>query len=756
MNTVHFKSILFALLAAFSVSCGQTPSFVETSSTKKSGDAKPNTTGQGQEAGSEATDATGDDEGTSGDDEGTTGDDEGTSGGETSGGNTDGETDGTADGTGVGTTDGNIDAGTDGSDGSTPTIKKSKTFPAELFGDAAVSANLADPYLSQEFELKRNYTETSTTFKQVVRPGITDLFVQGNSGTPATQTFNQSASKPLDLLVMIDNSNSMQQEQVNLSQRLLPLLSYINDSDWRIGVVTTDPANGCLRRLIKKGDADAMTAFSQAVQAGTNGNGNERGVLQAVNALKCATNPWVRDQSSLAILIVSDEDNCSDGTGCGNNDYGKKEYLLDYMNQIRVTGVNAKVYGLFWHPSQNQNACSTALKPANIYAAIVADTAGIWGSICDSDYSATLSGISQNIATILDRRFTLAHVPDSGSLQVYLDDVLQTTGFTLNSNVLVFDLPPTDGSIVKAVYKYGATAIKKTFTLSNEPQDGQVNIQFNGIPVTTGFTYQAASNSVVFTDAPPEFAQVKATYTKALALAKKFDLGKKFILSTLRVYINNVETLDFTADPSVNNSVTLTNAPAEGATILFTYTAVGDAILLYPFSIDGRAAQNLTLTDAASGANIGHLYFLGVINIFGGEFSEGRKIKARYWNEGRDLTEVMLPAKPVAGSVKVTGGTKACDAGKFTVTNTLVSVKKCGFADDVKTINVGYRYTIESFMSFIFDDPDLGNAKTALSWKVWINDVETKNFTVQNTTVTLPAALPVGTGNVVKVEVSYK
>jgi hypothetical protein len=747
MNGLTFTSVLLSVLVMLSASCGQSPSFVENTDESKSSNAKPQTgtkgnDGSGSGEGDDESappegDAQGEGDGTESDD-GTTG-----TGSDDA---PDGDTDGTAEGNATGGDDSSVP----------PDIKKTKTFAAESFGDASVTANLADPYLTQEMELKRSYSDTSTTFTQVVRPSVTDLFVQGNSGTPVTETFNQSASKPLDLLVVIDNSNSMQEEQVNLSQRMLPLLSYVSDSDWQIGVVTTDTANGCLRRLIKKGDANAATAFSQAIQAGANGNGNERGVLQAVNALKCQTNNWVRDFSSLAILIVSDEDNCSDGLGCGNNDYAKKEYLLDYLSSIRVPGVNAKVYGLFWHPSQDQSVCTTAAKKANIYSDIVTATSGTWGSICDTDYSNTLSGMSQNIATILDRRFTLNRIPDPGTLQVSLNGVVQTSGYTVTANVVVFDLPPVDGAVVSMSYRHGALPLKKTFTLSSVPLDGVVNVQFNGVPVTSGFEYQAASNSIVFTDLPPDFAQIRATYRKSLDLKKRFDLGRKYVKESLRVYVNNVETTAYTADPAVDFAVTLNTAPSEGAAVLFTYTAVGDPILNYTFSVQGRAAQNLSIADAVTGANVGHVYLLGIIRIVANEFAEGRKLKLRYWNEARDMTQVMLPAAPVNGSVKVVGGMNVCDPSKFSVTNNTVQVGRCGFADDTTSINVQYKYVVAQYTSFVFDDPELGNAKTPLRWRVWVNGVETSAFTVSGTTINLPANLPVGTGNEVKIEVTYK
>jgi hypothetical protein len=753
-----FPVLVISIL--LTISCGQAPSFVDNKDVNKSADANPNTKNQGID-----TNDTGSSGGTSdgkATDDKATGDDEAPV--ESTGSDDDSDNSNSPDDSGgpggeggEGGGDNNDDQNPDGPDSGGSVIHKTKTYPAELFDNGQVTATLADPYLTQEITLKRTYTDTSSTFNQVVRPTVVDTYVQGNSGIPASESFNQSASKPLDILVVIDNSGSMQEEQINLSQRLLPLLSYVNESDWRIGVVTTDPAGGCLRRLIKKGDADASTVFSQAVTAGTSGDGNERGVLQAVNALKCVQNPWIRAVSSLAILFVSDEDNCSDGSGCGNAAFARKEYLEDYLNQIRVPGVNAKVYGLFWHPSQSPSACSTAMNKANIYASLVADTAGTWGSICDADYSTTLSVMSQNISTILDRRFTLQHAPEAGSEQVFINDVLTHSGYSISGNVLVFDLPPADGDVVKITYSHGSAPIKKTFDLSSSPLDQNIAVEFDNTAVLPSlYSYSAANNNIVFFDAPPERTLITVRYTKDLELKHRFDLGRPYVKSSLRAYINNIETLDYEADPAVDNVVTLQTTPAEGSVILFTYTSVGDPVLRYPFTINGRTVQNLSLFDAVTGVNVPFLYLLGLINISSTEFSEGRQLLARYWNEGRDRTEVNLPALPLTGSVEVSGGGVTCDPSKVVVTANLVVINKCNFADTVTDVTVVYKYIIEHYTSFLFDDPELSGITTPLSWKVWVNNVATTDFTVRGLTVTLPAPLPVDSGNEVKVEVSYK
>ena len=343
-------------------------------------------------------------------------------------------------------------------------------------------------FRSQNVTMIRNYTDKTKTVKQLTRPVYMDTFTQGNSGAAETQTFNQVADRPLDLLVVIDNSNSMAEEQQNLATKLSPLLSYVQDTDWQIGIVTTDPNQTCLRKLVKKGDANAASAFAAGVTAGINGSNNERAILQAVRSLSgvCLTQPWIRSESAVAVLIVSDEDNCSDGLDCQGKDYQKSSYLFDYLASIREPGKNARVYGLIWHPSQTHDQCPTAANVANIYAEVIANTNGTWGSICDTDYTPTLSAMSQNIMTVLNSRFTLHYAPDPGTVRVFIDTTEITSGFSVTGKVVELNPPPADGTKVTVSYKYGAQPINTSFKLRYTPMADRLAVTVNGVAVEIG------------------------------------------------------------------------------------------------------------------------------------------------------------------------------------------------------------------------------------------------------------------------------
>ena len=151
----------------------------------------------------------------------------------------------------------------------------------------------------------------SETFEQVNRPSYTDLFKQGHMPSMHNETFTQKSNNGLlDILIVIDDSGSMSDEQNHLAQRMDPLLSAIKDTDWRIGVVTTSPNHQCMRAVINKNDANYANDFKDAIQAGASG-GTELGTDNALLCLRCSTPSWVRANSSLAILFVTDEDDDS-------------------------------------------------------------------------------------------------------------------------------------------------------------------------------------------------------------------------------------------------------------------------------------------------------------------------------------------------------------------------------------------------------------------------------------------------------------
>jgi hypothetical protein len=376
----------------------------------------------------------------------------------------------------------------------------------------------------QEVVVAQQQQKIEWAFRQpFLKPGSLEK-AQGTGEKPQEEMFQQTAAGLLDVLVVVDNSGSMKEEQSNLATRLSDLLRSVKDSNWQIGLISTDPKEPNIRTLIKKSDANAEQTFKDSVNSfGINGSGNERGIQQAVNGLKSVAPGadsalWVRPKSVVAVLIVSDEDNCSAGNDCKNSDgtlkdIAKKEYLIDYLNSIRVVGASARTYGIFYIP--DDTTCATGENQGKIYLDLVKATSGKYGSICDSSYSSTLGAISADIKTILKQQFELKDQPAANSVKAFVNGV-ETSNFSITGRVVSFPdnaLPPV-GSIIKIAYMVQASASYFTsLTLLEKPVLDSLSVQVDAAMLApSDFSYRADDKWITFKSAPPEGARVLVRY----------------------------------------------------------------------------------------------------------------------------------------------------------------------------------------------------------------------------------------------------
>jgi hypothetical protein len=269
-------------------------------------------------------------------------------------------------------------------------------------------------------------------------------------------TQQQPQLKELDIVVIVDNSGSMKEEQVNLAPKLGALMDSIHHTNWQLGLNTTDfKDRGTLKLHLSKQDqsqsqAEKNMAFHNAVeQLGIRGSGNEMGIFMAADAL---SQSWVRESSYFAVLIVSDENNCSNGTGCSPASYNSHHYLADQINQLgRTLGDTAKVYSLHKRTAQE---CSQAPFVGHEYNAIVALSNGIAGAICDEDYTNVLQAMSADMAVTMDLAFALGVEVVADSVRVWIDGVFITSGYIVKDNTLIFsaDAAPTPGATIEVKF----------------------------------------------------------------------------------------------------------------------------------------------------------------------------------------------------------------------------------------------------------------------------------------------------------------
>ena len=142
----------------------------------------------------------------------------------------------------------------------------------------------------------------------------------------------------IDVLLVVDNSGSMREEQEKLASGLKGLLDGLRSAgltDYHIGVVTTDvddpKESGRLQGTPsfvtgKMKPADALTALTSAVKVGTGGTSYERpldAMRKALSSpLSTAHNKgFLRARAALAVLFLGDEDDCSHNGSIPEGEY---------------------------------------------------------------------------------------------------------------------------------------------------------------------------------------------------------------------------------------------------------------------------------------------------------------------------------------------------------------------------------------------------------------------------------------------------
>jgi hypothetical protein len=594
-------------------------------------------------------------------------------------------------------------------------VRGTKTVDGDIFAE--------DRWISQPLQLSNIEDVGTLTFQQLTRPVLTETIKQGQGAQNNLEKFAQSqAAGVLDLLVVIDTSGSMSEEQVNLGSKLSPLITSVSNSDWHIGVVTTDPKDGCMRSLIKKSDSNSSAAFEKAVAAGITGTGNEQGIRQAVAGLSCPTADWLREASTVAVLIVSDEDNCSkNGQDCGKEPWNTDSYLLNFMQKDlgRKLGSDARVYGLIKHPSDTE--CKTASNVGTQYAAAIDASKGTWGSICASDYSNTLARISSDVATILKKQFALKTEPKSGTTEVTIilpDGTRQkTSAFTINGSVLTFTSAPPPQSQIEVSYQTETSAMYSEFEIASNAVQGSAMVSINNTQVAPD-QYTLTGNRLRFVNTPPANATITATYRKDSGLNQAFELGQDVIPSSLSVSVNGTSASGVTFD-SQTGKLAFAAAPADGATItakflrnrgpersyrvLASSSSITEIRAQYNDNTEVKVSAK-TQTDSAGQSNSS----LEILP--SSPFRAGETLWVQYRVNDQKAIDYSLGQEPLAGTLVLTSSLEECKVGRDI---NYVAGKIIVSCPTTKQLRVGYTFETPAEILRIFNVTGFKNSPAA-------------------------------------------
>lgn len=604
-----------------------------------------------------------------------------------------------------------------------------------------IEFNPKDGALSAEIELEDNFAPNSLILKQEPNVNVVDILQQGNPEIQRNEKFKQDELGIIDIQIVIDNSGSMQQEQDRIKNSLKDLLNFISTTNWQINITTTDPGSGsaadCSRGLIRKGETNASVAFQNALDAGVMGSPGERGVLMAVEGLKCHNNQWLRKNASTAVLFISDEDNCSNGNDqeCEGKPYQSTKYLLDYLTGTmgKNVGVDARVYGIFWVPG---TTCTEALNQGFAYQSLVNTSKGKSGSICDADYATVLQSISKDLNSILTYEFILKSIPLAGSLKVFVtqgDTTSEITNFIVNEKYLRFLAPPPADSTISAQYQVAnPLPLTNRFKTTQKPKVETLKVRVDGVEIASAdFSFDSASQEVVLNTAPKPDAEIRIDYSKDIQLLDKFVIAKKVKKDSLKITLNNVPTTDFSlVESDGKTSVAFPKLPEPETAIAVTFLEATGPRLVYPLDLSGDGIKLVSILDSdLKSLDVNVDLAARKITFPEAEFKSGRKVILKFQPKSFGNTKFNFPEKINPESYKLAFSQGTCS---FQLAAESVDISCLPTSDAPIVALWSYRTAVQqSFTLPEVVDPNAGG------WQVLVNQKEISDFKRQERTITI-------------------
>lgn len=285
--------------------------------------------------------------------------------------------------------------------------------------------------------------------------------------------FNQNPADEVDVLLVVDNSGSMQPYQDQLGSSFDQFITYFTEAnvDYHIGVTTTDvealDAGRIRGQVITPNTENASDVFDALVNVGTMGSGFEMGLEGARIGL---TEPvlsnynvgFLRPEASLSLIFVSDEEDSSP--------YATAQYINTFFD---VKGMRDRdVFNASALTVTDISECTPAQadwsSPGTRYIDVAERTHGVIGNLCSSNFENIVVDLSMASSRLRDT-FYLSDWPDTSSLRVSVDDELipctdgswwyevqQVDGE--ETPTIVFDrtsMPPVDSRLTVR-YDYGA------------------------------------------------------------------------------------------------------------------------------------------------------------------------------------------------------------------------------------------------------------------------------------------------------------
>jgi hypothetical protein len=277
-------------------------------------------------------------------------------------------------------------------------------------------------------DVGEDFATVAIQTSQIPAPFVVTLTGRGETVAIQTDVFAQDAQPKADVLFVIDDSCSMDNEQADLGRNFAAFIRFAvsQQVDYHIAVTTTSvsssasdengrfvPLAGGNPRVITPTTPNKELVFQQNVSVGTSGDAYEKLIRPAYLGLSSPlidthNAGFLREEANLAIIVVSD---------AADQDTTPLAFYENFFLNIKGhTRRNMFTFnGIIPTFPQETGSCSydesTAGQSTRVKS-LVTRTAGVYDDICTPDRSLTLEKVGKGTFGFRTR-FFLSSTPDT-------------------------------------------------------------------------------------------------------------------------------------------------------------------------------------------------------------------------------------------------------------------------------------------------------------------------------------------------------
>ena len=248
----------------------------------------------------------------------------------------------------------------------------------------------------------------------------------------------------VDIIWVIDFSGSMHGDYDRLMAGIEAMINALPKTNWRLNIISTDSNYSVSEEqfpLVPGDTIDDAKALYNSISGGTREDGFES-VHDYIEENSYAST-WLRDDASLLVVFVSDEDDQS------LHDMLSLDDFIDWYDVQRETVFLSSIVNL--EPADS--SCNTsALNTGDRYIDATNYFSGIIVDICSDDWSTGVADATKQVEPY--EEWTLSYIPIEDSIRIFYDGVVNS-GWVYDSTTNVVDFTgniPESGVLVEISY----------------------------------------------------------------------------------------------------------------------------------------------------------------------------------------------------------------------------------------------------------------------------------------------------------------